>query len=134
MDGNTFQSIAKIRSSRYTNNALKMQEELAHYLFTNDSVPWQMVYIRRTGQVLVNDIDSNVHIISFCLSHFVLSIISSSWHVLINIWYNYGFNIFKWEKLLSLIRLDPWRAFWFPHCIMLLVKLSAAEFVVGRGV
>ena len=55
-----------------------MLEELAHHLFTNGSVPWQMDYIRQTGQKLANDIDNNINIISFNLSHFVFCIISTS--------------------------------------------------------
>ena len=50
VDGNTFQNIPKIRSSKYTNKAIKMREDLAHHLFTKGSVPWKMDYIRRTGQ------------------------------------------------------------------------------------
>ena len=50
VDGNTFQNIPKIRSSKYTNNAIKTREELAHDLFRIVSFRWQMNYIRQTGQ------------------------------------------------------------------------------------
>ena len=50
VDGNTFQNIPKIRSSKYTINAIKTREELAYDLFRTVSFPWQMNYIRQTGQ------------------------------------------------------------------------------------
>ena len=50
VDGNTFQNIPKIRSSKYTNNTIKTRKELAHDLFRIVSFPWQMNYIRQTGQ------------------------------------------------------------------------------------
>ena len=109
----------KIRCSKYTDNAINMWEKLAHHLFTNGSVPWQMDYIRQTGQELVNDID-NIHI-SFDLSHFVISIISTSWHVLIKYTDNLTMSLtFLNNKNCFLIRLGPSRAFWFPPCIILL--------------
>ena len=50
VDDNTFQNIPEAWSSKYTNNAIIIREELGHHLFTNGSVPGQMDYIRRTGQ------------------------------------------------------------------------------------
>ena len=43
------QHIKRIRSSKYKKTALETREKLAEYLEMGGSVPWQLAYIRRTG-------------------------------------------------------------------------------------
>lgn len=49
LDTNTLQNVKAIRNSEYANIVLETREAIVNHLATEESTPWELAYIRRTG-------------------------------------------------------------------------------------